>query len=404
MTASVSVGSRRISTKTVLFALLGLAIATALLTPEAATGGSLSSYSTSSGGAQIMYELAQRMGWQARRRETPMPDKAPLSVQVVIGPEDVLGAHEIHRLLENVRRGGGLIVSADGRDGMTDSIGLLIRRRAAYMMAPPNDCARSRAFDESSVGALPPNAHEIAWRRPPPGIVTTLATGFSGRRYGPSVAIGVLMGKGRIAVIGSEEMFTNEAMRTCRWGSDVPVARAIEFVQPADGMKQPIVFDEFHHGYGVHGGSMTAVWTFLSHTASGRFLAQALVAAMILLFAAAPRPIVPRDPERIARRSPLEHADALGHAYVDVKATRTATARLVGGLRRRAGRTVPVDRNADDLTFLDAVARRSPGLADRVSLVRRALTHALSVRDFIPVGEAIAGIERELLTSPPAKT
>ena len=73
MTAGVQVGSRRISTKTVLFALLGLAIATALLTPEPATGGSLSSYSTSAGGAQIMFELVQRMGWQARRRETTMP-------------------------------------------------------------------------------------------------------------------------------------------------------------------------------------------------------------------------------------------------------------------------------------------------------------------------------------------
>jgi hypothetical protein len=203
--------------------------------------------------------------------------------------------------------------------------------------------------------------------------------------------------------VSSSEVLRNEAVRSCDWGADVAAARAFEYVRP-EGAAPVMEFDEFHHGYGVHGGSVSAVWGYLSRTASGRFLAQALLAGLVLLMAAAPRPVVPREPERVARRSPLEHADALGHAYADVKATRTAASRLVGGLRRRAGRTVPVDRAADDLGFLDAIVRRTPSLAPRVAVVRRAFMSTLSSRELVPVGEALIEIERVLLTSPPSKS
>jgi hypothetical protein len=148
---------------------------------------------------------------------------------------------------------------------------------------------------------------------------------------------------------------------------------------------------------------MTAITRFLARTSSGRFLAQALLAGLLLLFAFAPRPIVPKDAERIVRRSPLEHADALAHAYRDVGATKTATARLVSGVRRRIGRVVGVDARADDATFLDRVVARSPWLANDVTTVKRALRDGLPSRDFPTVGTAIASIERDLSTSPPAR-
>jgi hypothetical protein len=159
-----------------------------------------------------------------------------------------------------------------------------------------------------------------------------------------------------------------------------------------------MVFDEFHHGFGMHGGSMTAIARYLSGTPSGRFLAQALAACLVLVLAFAPRPIPPRDPERVARRSPLEHADALGHAYADVKATRTATERLVGGVRRRAGRVVATPSRADDAAFLDAVARRHPALRESVDRVRRGLAEPVSANEFMSIGEALDAIERQLMT------
>jgi hypothetical protein len=148
---------------------------------------------------------------------------------------------------------------------------------------------------------------------------------------------------------------------------------------------------------------MTAIVRFLSRTSSGHFLAQALLAGLVLLFAFAPRPIVPRDADRIVRRSPLEHADALAHAYRDVGATKTATARLIGGVRRRIGRVLGVDARADDATFLDRVVARSPSLANDAATVKRALREGMPPREFATVGAAIAAIEHDLSTSPPAR-
>jgi hypothetical protein len=121
------------------------------------------------------------------------------------------------------------------------------------------------------------------------------------------------------------------------------------------------------------------------------------------LFSAAPRPVAPRDPERIARRSPLDHADALSHAYADVGATRTAAQRLVSGLRRRAGRTVAVGAGADDDIFFDGVAMRHPSLVPQLAVIRHALRERIPDAELIAVGDAVRAVEQQLM-SPPQRT
>ena len=73
------------------------------------TAGGVSAYSTAPGGAGIVYELAGRLGWRTQRRITTLDSLRSLAdqgttVQVVLAPRSDLGAHEIHNLLENVRR------------------------------------------------------------------------------------------------------------------------------------------------------------------------------------------------------------------------------------------------------------------------------------------------------------
>jgi len=186
----------------------------------------------------------------------------------------------------------------------------------------------------------------------------------------------------------------------CEWSADVAVARILEYVRPEGRAGLPLVFDEFHHGFGMHGGSLSAVSQYLTRTASGHFLAQAMIAGLLLLFALAPRPLPPRDPVRIARRSPLDHADALGHAYADVGATRTAVQHLVSGLRRRVGRTVAVSSGAEDPAFLDAVTVRDPSLAPSVEVLRRALAAPVSAEALLDVSEALRAIEKQLSMPP----
>jgi hypothetical protein len=165
-----------------------------------------------------------------------------------------------------------------------------------------------------------------------------------------------------------------------------------------------LVFDEYHHGFGRHGGSLSAASTYLAHTPSGHFMIQTLVAGLLLLIAKSPRPIPPRDPRLVSRRSPLEHADALGRAYADVGATRTATARLVSGLRRRLNRWIPVAPGAADEAFLEAVAVRVPARAADVGVIRHALAEALPKRELALVGGALNRIEEAVLSSSPTNS
>lgn len=393
---------RRIGSKTILAVLAAVVVIAALVTPEAPTQdqGVPTTFSTGPSGVRIAYELAQRMGWKVERRLVPFDSGMPApTTQVVLAPSEALGAHEVHRLLENVRRGGGLVFDVDGGDEIADSLGLALGTPARLLSGYGDaECATPSSFRDRTLLAMPPQVNRIRWRRPAPGPTTVLGTTKGGLEQPFTIAVGVPLGRGRIAAVSSPALFTNDVVRLCGLGADVVVARAFEFVRPSDAARPRMVFDEFHHGFGMHGGSMTAIVRYLSGTPSGRFLAQALAACLVLVLAFAPRPIPPRDPERVARRSPLEHADALGHAYADVKATRTATERLVGGVRRRAGRVVATPSRADDAAFLDAVARRHPALRESVDRVRRGLAEPVSANEFMSIGEALDAIERQLMT------
>jgi hypothetical protein len=401
-----SASFRGMSAAKLLAALAIVVIAVALLTPEApgrSEGGS-SSYSTAPGGLGMMFELAQRTGWHAERRITPMDSVVTdTTVQVVMEPEIALGAHEVHRLLENVRRGGGLIFAIDGADELDDSLGVARGLPGRYLAGYDDaSCPQAQTFRSRALLVLPPQLHGLTWRRKPPVIVPLVNTD---RRFGPEVqvAVGVPLGRGRVAIAGTSSIFDNDAVGVCEWGADIAVARVLDYVRPAGVSKPTIVFDEFHHGFGMHSGSFTAIGRYLGRTPSGHFFAQAILAGLLLLLALGPRPLPPTDTPLVARRSPLDHADALGQAYADVDATRTATQRLLSGLRRRVGRTVPASAGADDEVFLDAVVARDASLAAQVAILRRALREPVPARELSAVGDALRVMEQHLLM-PPQRT
>jgi len=391
----------------ILAALGAVTVAVALLTPEApgSSEGGRSAFSTGPGGVGIAFELAKRTGWLAERRIDSLPEVArDTVVHMVIAPRMALGAHEVRRLLDNVRRGGALVFTLDGADELADSIGVDQGRPSRFLedfrdaKCPAEQSLRARALV-----ALPPEVRGIVWKKPRPAGATTVV--HSDRRLGAPLAVaeGFPLGRGRVVVVSTSAIFANDAVRTCEWGADVAVARILEYVRSSERGETRIVFDEYHHGFGAHPGTVSAIGRYLGGTASGHFVTQAMVAGLLLLLSAAPRPVVPRDPERIARRSPLDHADALGHAYADVGATRTAAQRLVSGLRRRAGRTVPVGAGADDDVFFDGVAMRQPSLAPQLAVIRRALREPIPDAELIAVGDAVRAVEQQLM-SPPQRT
>jgi hypothetical protein len=409
VTGGLATSRKTLGTAGLLAGLAAVIVLVALFTPEAASDGSgaRSSSSASPGGARIVFELAQRMGWRASRRVVPLDSTVVGSpvTHVVLAPQQGLGAHEVHRLLDNVRRGGGLLFTLDGADEIADSLGIAEGRAGRFLSSYRDaSCPTRRSVRERSLATLPPEVRQIVWKRPAPGPLTPIASTQSLMDRSLQVGVGFPMGKGRVAVLSTSELFGNDVVRQCSWGADLAVARALEFVRPPTEERPEIVFDEYHHGLGEHSGSVKAVGGYFAGTSSGHFLAQALVAGLLLVLAAAPRPIVPKDPERIARRSPLEHADALGHAYADVGATRTATSRLVSGLRRRTIRVTSTHAGADEQVFLDGLASRFPETAASVDILRRALRETLPARELVGVGEAIRQIEQHITTSPPPRS
>jgi hypothetical protein len=146
---------------------------------------------------------------------------------------------------------------------------------------------------------------------------------------------------------------------------------------------------------------MRAIAVYLSRAPSGHVLLQALLGGFVLLLALGPRALPAHDEERVERRSPLEHVTALAQAYARVGGTRTATSRLLRGVRRRVERGTRSDGSLtakeSDARFL-AEAATNPVLVVDVALIRRALGDAVLPREFEAVGGALQRIERSLLT------
>jgi hypothetical protein len=308
---------------------------------------------------------------------------------------------EAGKLLAFVRDSGGSLLIAGGGGPLGDSLGAVAAPGGKFLVADFEPHCESRGTWQTEL-AQADYAAALDWSRPAPpdtiGFGTIVFEARKDRRemIGRAGA-GFAYGAGRIVLVADEHFLFNDVIRRCELETDAAYVQMIEYLaRGRRGVR--VAFDEFHHGYGVQGGSFAAIRMYLSGTASGRMLAQIALAGLLLLFAAAPRPLAPRDPSHVARRSPLEHADALAHAYASVNATRTATARLLAGVRRRS-RARSRARDAD-ATFLAAAASMSPSASKAADLVGQALERPVPARQLPEVAAALETIERELSRPP----
>jgi hypothetical protein len=423
--------ARRLRPRIALSIIAGLIIVVALLTPEA-TGGRtgdarLTTRSTDPQGAAVLYELAGRLGWRPSRRSTDsvaLGDSA--SVHVVLDPPIPFSATETHQLLDQVRRGAGLVFVL-GAGPLADSLGLgsrvpragsvigtaqiLVSISGPLVAEDTTSCGRHAEGILSAGLPFWPDkqTHILAlrWKGPQPQGSRVLATvrtvnGFAGNEL--PAAIGFPLGRGRVVVAADPDLLRNDVLRVCRWGADVAAVRMLEYASadaPNGGRRERLVFDEYHQGYGDQPGTMRGIVTYLGRTPSGHLLLQFAAAGLLLLFAAGPRLLPPRPAERIERRSPLEHVDALARAYRAVGATRTATTRLVHGVRRRVEHTLGGQSGAtSDETFLAWARDRAPARAADVDVIRQALARPISRRELETVGQALRRLESSLTSFP----
>ncbi len=393
-----------------------LIILTALVTPQPTAGrngdGRLTTYSAAPMGGRMFFDLSQRLGWQAEQRRAPDWPADTDAIIAELDPVVPLRVTEVHTLLDRVRNGGMLLAMiGPGSHVLAESLHIAIapsHTRTRHPMGDDAGCTEdgSRTLARRYLYTLWPGDQvllsTIGWTGPAPASVATIVeTDALGTGAGPNhraAAIGFPYGRGRIVVGADPDLLRNDAIRVCKYGLDVMAVHMLEyFGRRADGSQRRIVFDEYHQGYGEQRGTMAAVTSYLIGQPSGRLLFQLLAAGLVLLLAVAPRLIPPFDPERIERRSPLEHVDALGRAYAQVGATRSATARLVRGVRRRlAGGAIRPGSDASDDAFLDRAQHDAPQLAPDIALIKQALRSQVSRRDFALVGAALEKLELSL--------
>jgi uncharacterized protein DUF4350 len=362
--------------------------------------GPLTTVSTTPAGARGLYDVAKRLGWPVSRRREPFATPVDSSkVYLVLDPPDPLSAAEAHAVVDAVRRGAGLVYVASAGTELDDSLHVRASFGAAGTMIPP--------VTRDSDDACPPHdegSPMITWgftdsvhlysldatrAWPDDTTIFVFVHPDNSKRYRRApAAVGFPLGAGRVVVLSDPDLLRNDVIRVCHWGLGVTAARMLEYASA--GRRTVLAFDEYHFSSGANWWAAAA--SFLSGTAPGHAVAQIAVAGLILLVAAAWRPVAPVARARIERRSALEHVEALARAYARVGATRTAVRRLVRGLKRRHGRKP----SGDDDVYLSSLAAQNPRLAGDVRRIAHGLDQTIPPTELLAVGRAVDHIDKVL--------
>lgn len=172
---------------------------------------------------------------------------------------------------------------------------------------------------------------------------------------------------------------------------------AVRMVESVDSTnRSPLVFDEYHQGFGARASTSDVIAEALFDTSWGRAGVQLCIAALLYLLMIGVRPIAPRSRARLERRSPLEHVGALSRAYEGIGATGLAVQRLVRGVRRR--HPLGAAAQLSDTDYLARLRTRLPALGGDIDTLTGALIQKPSTAQLVAAGAAIDHIERNLIT------
>jgi hypothetical protein len=396
-----------LSPRVALPALVAIVVVTAIFAPagQETMGRELSTRSRAIDGAHAIRAVLDALGWHTRERLTPYAGTLDTTATyVMLGTPLDPSAHEIHTLLESVRRGANAIVVPERGSAIADSIGVETARRTFLPLWPTSDSlfgstdrldSARDAFGELSArtfhtyleGTPPSDSDSVGvW----PASARTLLY-VQKKESKPEISI-LPMGRGQVVAIADPTFLRNDVLR--KKAGAVLAVRILENVDPT--RRSPMVFDEYHQGYGERTSMSAVLQEALFGTGWGRAILQLGVAALLYLLVIGVRPIAPTARTRYERRSPLEHVSALSRAYEAIGATGLAVQRLVRGVRRRhpLGTT---SRLGDD-AYLALLRARVPALAKDIDILTHALANKPSPEQLVSAGAAIDHIERNLIT------
>jgi hypothetical protein len=387
--------------------LVAILVITAILSPagEDSLGRELSTRSRAIDGAHGLRAVLSGLGWHTSERLTPYAGALDTGATYVMlaTPLDP-SAHEIHTLLEAVRKGANAIVVPERGSAVADSVGVQTSRRTFIPLFPTSDSLfgstdrvdsvreafgelSARSFhaylegtppsDSDSVGAWPPLARELLY--------------VDRKDIKPEIAI-LPVGRGQVVAIADPAFLRNDVLR--KTAGAVLAVRILEIVDST--RRSPIVFDEYHQGYGEQTSMASVLRDALFGTAWGRAILQLAGAALLYLLVIGVRPIAPGSRTRYERRSPLEHVGALSRAYEAIDATGLAVQRLIRGVRRR--HPLGTTPQLGDDAYLALLRARMPALGKDIDILTHALASKPSTEQLVSAGAAIDHIERNFIT------
>lgn len=301
-------------------------------------------------GSRALYDVLARLRVPVERRRTPLFDLASPSshrpaVLAVLDPPLALTRAELAQVAQFIATGGA-VVAANAGGGITRCVGW----QAAYRF----DFARADSFKVRSPGMKSPLPAVTNYLKPPgpaqadsrrrlhggdveedhcdtlaPQAQDTLLRLTDGR---PAVLRLRYSGGGSVTLVADAGYLRNRAWRD----TAVP-----EFMTPLLIPRRPgpLVWDEYHQGFGQGRSLSGAVAGWLGRSPLGWALAQVVAALLVVLAAGGVRFGPVRAVIERRRRSPLEHLEALAAGLEGADGTDTAVALTVSSLRRRLGRT-----------------------------------------------------------------
>lgn len=341
--------------------------------------------STASGraGTLALYDWLQDLGYGAHRVYSTF-DLAGSDVLISADPLDVnpySGADD--RVLESFLRGGGEAILA-----VSDPTAVPAVLQPLGIEAVPTGAASatpSEPFPGSAgVASVPleaPGAASSVWSFSGggAGLVPLLDSG------GSPVVAEMLVGSGRLFLLGSEYPLSNDGLRR---GDSAPLV--LSLLGSARG--RSIAFDEVHHlaPVGIDDYGLSAVF-------QGPLLLAVVLAVIVVLLLLVTgsrrlgRPLPGRDPTQVP--TVLDHVASVGHLLSASRERGGVAHRYAEELKLRVGRVSGVDPHLADLDFVAGLAGFGADLAGEVG---RLLSEARRLAGARPTETELLGLARRV--------
>jgi len=384
-----------------------------------------STFLTGPRGSKALYDVLSQLGRRTERRRTKLDNLAAWrshrpAILAVLNPVFPLTDAEREQVVRFVR-GGGAVVASGWGGGITQCLGWRVQPeflpdsiavrspagtrlpRAAHVLAPlQRDTSDHGELQSLVKGGDEPYA---------PGICNTLApfgtdTIVAAVNNRPVILRLRYRGGGTVTLLADPGWLTNRVWRE----TDVPLV-ALALFTPSRERPGPVVWDEYHQGFGQETGpSLTGLtWSWLRRSPAGWAILQLVAVALVWLATTAVRfgPALSVIERR--RRSPLEHLEALGSGLENAAAVDTAVQRLALGLRRRLSRSggsggsggsgAARTANGDVLSWVESLELAVRGPQGRAAV--RRLHTLLTARDrevarVLDTGQAVEDAWEEL--------